>query len=252
MMKTYIFSFFLLFYSYTSWAESTTWKDECIGYYQLQLPDNLEVGLYPAENINTKDLPIDAIFGEYHQYRRGNINNPYSHFYYGKHRVLVSKNNVVSFNKYKDDVGEDLSYFNHKYNTIQYSHDVFFLSYDESYSLYIYKKNRLYQFMKGHDDIRLRTETKYLSSESGILSFLEHFQTRELYDIPSEKGFCLPYGFIANDSGAEDRDMAVTYRMNNHPDVMIVFQDASYQLPYKVPLNSDLTPVKNYDAKDYA
>ncbi|QMJ05012.1 hypothetical protein HVY04_18535 [Citrobacter freundii] len=106
--------------------------------------------------------------------------------------------------------------------------------------------------MKGHDDIRLRTETKYLSSESGILSFLEHFQTRELYDIPSEKGFCLPYGFIANDSGAEDRDMAVTYRMNNHPDVMIVFQDASYQLPYKVPLNSDLTPVKNYDAKDYA
>nr|WP_275943279.1 MULTISPECIES: T6SS immunity protein Tli4 family protein [Citrobacter] len=70
--------------------------------------------------------------------------------------------------------------------------------------------------------------------------------------MPSEKGFCLPYGFIANDSGAEDRDMAVTYRMNNHPDVMIVFQDASYQLPYKVPLNSDLTPVKNYDAKDYA
>jgi len=35
----------------------------------------------------------------------------------------------------------------------------------------------------------------------------------------------MPYGFIAGDSGHELRNMGVTYRLKNHPDVTIFFQD---------------------------
>jgi len=64
-----------------------------------------------------------------------------------------------------------------------------------------------------------------ISNKPEIPSLLKHFQSRELYEVPTEQGFCIPYGFIAGDSGHEPRNMAVTYRLKNHPDVTIFFQD---------------------------
>lgn len=249
-----IFLLLLLLYSYVSHADNIIWKNECVGYYQLQLPDGLEVGLYPAERINTRESTISAIFGNFHEYgyQGRNVEGDYSGFYYGKYRILVSRNDITDLNAYQKNVEKLLLENYYKYSIKNYNPDAFFLSYDESYSLYLKKDNRLYQAMIGFDDVNLPTAKEYLNTESGRLSFLSHFQTRDLYEIPSGQGFCLPYGFIANDSGNEERDMAVTYRMNNHPDVMILFQDASYQLPNIVPLDSDLNPIKNYDAKDYA
>lgn len=243
---------FLFWYSYVSYADDIIWKNECVGYHQFKLPNNLEVGLYPAERINTKDIKIYSIFGMYHRYQGKNVYGPYSVFYYGKYRALISNNDVEDYNKYIFDLENKLSYFDYKYEIKKYDQDAFYISYEKSYSLYINKEHRLYQFMKAHNDIVLPETKEYLNTESGRLSFLSHFQTRDLYEIPSGKGFCLPYGFIANDSGNEERNMAVMYRMKDHPDVMILFQDASYQLPNIVPLDSDLNPIKNYDAKDYA
>ncbi|MCZ8671004.1 T6SS immunity protein Tli4 family protein [Escherichia albertii] len=251
-MKKVLLLLLFLLCSYASYADNTIWKNECVGYYQLQLPDNLEVGVYPAERINTKDIKINSIIGTYHQYHGNNIYGPYSIFYYGRYRVLISNDNVGDFDKYINEVKNKLSYFDYKYYFKKYRQDVFYVSYEKSYSLYIYKEHRLYQFMKAHDDITLPITKEYLNADSGRLSFLSHFQARDLYEIPPGRGFCLPYGFIANDSGNEERDMAVTYRMKNHPDVMIVFQDASYQSPDMIPLDSDLNPIKRYDAKDYA
>ena len=258
-MKVYFFCFSCFFYSCLVYAEDTTWKNECIGYYQLQLPDDIEVGIYPAERIYTEDFGgIDSIFGEYHQLRSQgkNVTSPYSHFYYENYLVMVSEGNFGDLSKYKEQVAKKLSYDGDIYSIKNNSPSVFFLSYEHSHSLYIKDSNRLYQFMKGggreFPPLGANKKNLNLNNESDVLSLLERFRARKFYEIPPEKGFCLPYGFIANDSGTEDRDIAVTYRMNNHPDVMIVFQDASYQLPYKIPLNSDLTPVKDYDAKDYA
>ena len=258
-MRLYFSSLFLFSYSCLVWAGSTTWKHECIGYYQLQLPDDIEVGISPAKRIYTEDFGgIDSIFGEYHQLRSQgkNVSSPYSHFYYENYLIMVSEDGFEGLTEYKERVANNLSNNDSTYRMKKYSTDVFFLSYEFSHSLYINKEHRLYQFMKGggreFPPLGVNKKNLNLNNESDVLSLLERFRTRKLYEIPSEKGFCLPYGFIANDSGAEDRDIAVTYRMKNHPDVMIVFQDASYQLPYRVPLNTDLTPMKDYDAKDYA
>ncbi|HCL5281121.1 TPA: hypothetical protein N2G40_004469 [Salmonella enterica] len=244
----------LLLYSCVSYADDTTWKNECVGYYQLQLPGNLEVGLYPAERINTRDSSISAIFGNFHEYgyQGKNVEGDYSGFFYGKYRFLVSRNDVTDLNAYQKDVEKLLSDNYHKYSIKNYNADSFFLSYNKSSSLYFKRDNRLYQIMKRLDDVYLPTAEEYLNTESGRLSFLSRFQTRDLYEIPSGQGFCLPYGFIANDSGSEERNMAVTYRMKEHPDVMILFQDASYQLLNMIPRDSELNPIKSYDAKDYA
>lgn len=61
---------FLFLCSYVSYADNTIWKSECVGYYRLQLPDNLELGRYPAERIYIEDIAgMKAIFGEYHRLR---------------------------------------------------------------------------------------------------------------------------------------------------------------------------------------
>lgn len=41
--------FITIIYSYGATAEK--WKDECVSYYQVQLPDTLEVALYPIDLI---------------------------------------------------------------------------------------------------------------------------------------------------------------------------------------------------------
>ncbi|EBS7636806.1 hypothetical protein CDR68_24345 [Salmonella enterica] len=258
-MKIYLGAFFLFPCSCIVNASDMAWENECIGYYQLQLPSDLEVGVYPAKRIYTEDTGgIKAIFGEYHEFRgQGkNVSGPYSGFYYENYLIMPSGNDFSNLDRYRKQVTEHLSNNFYDYNIKNYLPDVFFLSYEYSHSLYISKNKRLYQFMKGggreFPPLGANKNNFNLNNESDVNVLLERFHTRELYEIPTGKGFCLPYGFIANDSGAEDRDIAVTYRMKSHPDVMIVFQDASYQLPYKIPLNADQTPMKNYDAKDYA
>lgn len=40
-------------------ASSEEWKKECVGYYQLDLPDNLEVALYPVDDfIKPRNEPV--------------------------------------------------------------------------------------------------------------------------------------------------------------------------------------------------
>ncbi|MGG5835776.1 T6SS immunity protein Tli4 family protein [Huaxiibacter chinensis] len=131
---------------------------------------------------------------------------------------------------------------------------VFFITSEDSHSLYINKSDRLYQFVKLWKDgaVLEAGEKMNLNKKTDVDSLLRRFHTRELYEIPSGQGFCLPYGFIDDEAGEAKRNIAVTYRMVDHPDVMILFQDASFQFPGLVPHNDDYSKVKDYDAKDYA
>lgn len=128
-MKVYFLSFFLFFYSYLACAEDTIWKNECIGYYQLQLPDDIEVGLYPTKRIYTEDFGgMDSIFGEYHQLRSQgkNVSSPYSLFYYQNYRIMMSADDFENLNEYKERTIKKLSNHNHTYSIENYLPDVFF------------------------------------------------------------------------------------------------------------------------------
>ncbi|EIE9115914.1 hypothetical protein Q1E06_004489 [Salmonella enterica] len=277
---------FLCLYSCFSNAEELKWLNECVGYYQFQLPANIELAVYPVDDIIHPQKRSEAIQGEWYKntnitfgsYGRSSNDDvtqaQFSNFYYDKYYFGVStesKNSIDVF-AYQKMIKENFeSIVNYRRNVTSYSSEYFnritsFLIKDyndsfafykiKSYSLYIFKKNREYDFngvgYEGKPDESQTVDKFFLDNESEVLSLLHRFHPRQLYEVPSEPGFCLPYGFVANDSGHESRNMAVTYRLKDHPDVTILFQDASFQYPEMLPeTERGGDRIENYSAKDF-
>lgn len=120
--------------------------------------------------------------------------------------------------------------FNRRYGYLVKEYQGVFTVYESrGYTVYINKENRLYHFWKDFQkytgDKSQTAEKQLRESEPEVISLLNRFKSRKLYEVPIEQGFCMPYGFIAGDSGYEKRNMGVTYRLKAHPDVTIFFQD---------------------------
>ncbi|QPF29934.1 hypothetical protein IYV58_11940 [Klebsiella sp. BDA134-6] len=247
------------------------WKGECIGYYQLLLPDGLEVALYPVNLIidplenpawqkNTlvsRYLFPKISFGENRYQSNGDtVQAQFSVFHYADYDVVVSSENksTIDLLKYEKEFKERTDnriqdYWdkrNHKLSmklpvlpkdiaerSLAYSIDnydnAFSATDSGGYSLFVNNGNRLFIFKKA-DKVQSLDE-QLNKSRPEMLSLLKRFQPRKLYEVPEKQGFCLPYGFIAGDSGHEKRNMAVTYRLKNHPDVTIFFQDLGMMNP---------------------
>ncbi|HIB3093698.1 TPA: T6SS immunity protein Tli4 family protein [Escherichia coli] len=244
-------------------AFSFEWKNECVGYYQLELPDTVEVALYPLEGfINpTKQSEYTGpgiTFGEkFFSGDNDTVQAQYTEFYYGQYKLGISSQSRTSINwsGYRSKVIADRDFkvkvarqyearnlerfnepvtpepeFKRKHNYIIKDYTDAFALYDNrAYSLIVKKDERLYHFWKKYQKDtggKLQTaEKQQQESEPEVLSLLNRFQSRKLYQVPTVQGFCMPYGFIAGDSGHELRNMGVTYRLKNHPDVTIFFQD---------------------------
>lgn len=119
--------------------------------------------------------------------------------------------------------------FNRKHEYILKDYPNAFVNYDyRGYTVYINSGKRLYHFWgrnaKDSGEKSQTTEMQVRKSEPEVLSLLNRFRPRKLYEVPTEQGFCLPYGFIAGDSGHEPRNIGITYRLQNHPDVTIFFR----------------------------
>ncbi|NCH70829.1 T6SS immunity protein Tli4 family protein [Cronobacter dublinensis] len=291
-MRVLSFSFIgvCLLFSYSTHSQG--WKRECLGYYQLELPDNLDVALYPINGfinpvyqpegngffITSRYATNGITFGEkYYKSTQDAVQSQFSTFYYGNYELDISTQNKepVDFSAYKEriidkikfgiDVAKkkealqlkilgtpvmDKSEFDrkHGYEIKDYPHA--FVEYDyRGYTIYINGGKRLYHFWgsnaKDTGEKSQTAEKQWQQSEPEVLSLLSRFRPRNLYEVPSAQGFCLPYGFIANDSGHESRNMGVTYRLKNHPDVTIFFQDLG---PSSGP--GERRPDPNMSAKD--
>lgn len=179
----------------------------------------------------------------------------FSSFYYGKYRLGISSKSSgdIDFNLYKKKRIDSFNFnietqknkeeldlidkpitvnaeFKRKHQYIIKDYINAFVNYDYSgYKIYINSQDRLYHFWsvnsKDTGNKSQTAEAQLRNSEPEVISLLKRFRSRDLFEIPSEKGFCLPYGFIAGDSGHEPRNMAVMYRLKAHPDVTIFFQD---------------------------
>lgn len=274
------------------------WKNECIGYYQLQLPDNLEVALYPIEDfVNPKKQPesdgdiktrLYASPGitfdkTYYKQKRGAVQAQFTELKYGKYELGISSESpeLIGFSAYKERAKDNIIFwnnvrkqyealnfrmfkepimpeaeFNQRYGYLIKDYpDAFTIYESRGYTVYINKERRLYHFwgdyQKNTGDKSQTAEKQLHDSEPEVLSLLNRFRPRKLYEVPTEQGFCLPYGFIAGDSGHEKRNMGVTYRLKDHPDVSIFFQDLGpnpgpgEQRPY------ERRPDEKMSAKDY-
>lgn len=248
------------------------WKNECVGYYQMQVPNNLEVGVYPIEGFIEPDRQPESngffitsryanngiTFGnKFDTATIDTIQAQFTSFYYGDYELDISSESKtqVNLNKYKNLIADNINFgseaerkyqerdlkllnkpmdekseFLRKHKHILKDYLGAFVDYDyRGYTIYINRGKHLYHFwgknQKSTGEKSQTTETQIKKSEPEIISLLNRFRPRELYKVPTEQGFCIPYGFIAGDSGHEPRNMAVTYRLKNHPDVTIFFQD---------------------------
>lgn len=274
-------------------VESMTWKSECVSYYKMHLPNNLDVALYPIKGfVNPEYRPEGngyfitrryagngITFGD--KFNRASINTTqaqFSSFYYSGFKLGISNTNThaidfpeyrmrridsVEFNKKVSLQEEELDFkvlgktttdkaeFDRQHKHILKDYPSAFADYDyRGYILYISRDNRLNHFwgknQKDSGDKSQTAESQVQKSEPQVLSLLNRFRSRKLYEIPSEQGFCLPYGFIAGDSGYEQRNMGVTWRLKEHPDVTIFFQDLGPD-----PGPGESRPDPNMSAKDY-
>ncbi|ELY2796453.1 hypothetical protein SNN58_001114 [Cronobacter dublinensis] len=292
-MRVLSFSFISICLLFSYSTHSQGWKRECLGYYQLELPDNLDVALYPINGfinpvyqpegngffITSRYATNGITFGEkYDKSTQDAVQSQFSTFYYGNYELDISTENKepVDFSAYKERVIDKIQFVidvakkkealqlrilgtpvmdksefdrKHGYEIKDYPHA--FVEYDyRGYTIYINGGKRLYHFWgpnaKDTGEKSQTAEKQWQQSEPEVLSLLSRFRPRNLYEVPSAQGFCLPYGFIANDSGHESRNMGVTYRLKNHPDVTIFFQDLG---PSSGP--GERRPDPNMSAKDY-
>lgn len=68
------------------------------------------------------------------------------------------------------------------------------------------------------------------SATKALHNVLSGLVGRPIYAIPRQNGVCIPYAFIADD-GMTQRNLAMTYRLVDHPEIQITIKDASAANP---------------------
>ncbi|MBS1140766.1 MAG: hypothetical protein H6R13_2219 [Proteobacteria bacterium] len=61
---------------------------------------------------------------------------------------------------------------------------------------------------------------EFAEVERNAKNIVSGLRPRQLFDVPSEPGLCLPYVFIP-DNGQEKHAIAMTYRLKEHPDITV-------------------------------
>lgn len=199
------------------------WNAECVGRYQLSFPGEVEVAVAKPETFPQVERPSPYAYSDGH-------GATYSKIHY-EGLVFVSAplsdkqvEKIVKTNqKYTDDaIKEYLAQGDKKTaRTLQRlslaRRDSYAWRSGNSAELYLHRDGRLFTWEGDGDE-----HSEY--NRALMLKILNGFRTRQLFEIPRGKGVCIPYGFIADDESGW-RDIGVSFRLKDHPDVEIFFQD---------------------------
>lgn len=203
------------------------WKTECVGYFQISLPGEVEIGV-------VQDNP-DPSKGSHNLLNGGNQFFADSIYLDGSIRTspLLRES---SFSRIKDEAAKKIEVLKQRtktddsikifsYESGQNSILSFFISKQKVYgSIFLYQAERIYFFRTTEDELPpAEAEAKVRSKQA---YFLQNFRARALYEVPQEKGFCMPYGFVKDDS-SQHRSMGTIMRLKDHPDVRVLFRDQS-------------------------
>ena len=63
------------------------------------------------------------------------------------------------------------------------------------------------------------TEAKWAVAESALRKLIGQLQARDLYEIPKNRGFCLPYAFLRDD-GTYGNEISSSFRLSDSPAVL--------------------------------
>lgn len=218
------------------------WKTECVGYFQVSIPGEVDIGiarggpdpskLSQALNVGDYDLFADS------RYLGGLI-------------LTSSPLPETSFLRIKNEKPKEVEKLREMaassspFEFLEYKIDKNVITYilqdkrGSSALTFIYQSGRIYFFRTSEDELPVaEAEAKVKSAQT---HFLQNFRARALYDVPQEKGFCMPYGFVKDDS-PQKRSMGTIMRLKDHPDVRILFRDqsASFMENYSMEENASV------------
>jgi hypothetical protein len=206
------------------------WKTECVGRYQISVPGDVESALVDIRAL-LEPKPIDPF-----RFSDGG-KAPYSTLIY-QGEIFVSgdvkESDVVKLRK---DVGSRISSLKKELreegDTAAANQTVwvplntpnaFAWRVEAAVHLFLARGGRLFNLkLSGYPE-----ETK--NNLQRMQSVLHSLRPRPVYDLPTQQGVCIPYGFIADD-GTPGRRIGVTMRLKDHPDVEIFFQDETASKP---------------------
>ncbi len=198
-----------------------SWKTECVSYFQISVPGEIEVGVAkgghdPSKSRHALDVGTYEFF-ESSIYLGGTVRA--SPIRLESSFSSIKNERRVLIEELKQQMKGDPSIRISEYNVNQNSITSLFDSKQESFgSTFFYQAGRIYSYRQSGED-------------SGIIKanqthFSKNFRPRALYELPEEKGFCLPYGFV-KDNTPQERSMGTIMRLKDHPDVKILFRDQS-------------------------
>ena len=223
--------------SFNIFAVQTAWKTECVGRFQVSVPGEGEVAV--------DRLPPPYEGATRFRFSDGSIANRSSSHHLG----VVSISEEVPSSVYHDrvkkndavirrDVSEDL----HSGSEIARlrannskllkftAPNVHAWRHQAAYDTYtIWLKMYVGNRIVFHQASSIDTASE---ADEAAQTFVRNFQPRPLFDLPKGEGVCIPYGFIADD-GKPARQVGVTMRLIDHPDVEIFFEDQTAPRPYK-------------------
>ena len=234
----FIISIIAIFISTACYADASSigelenWKTECVGRYQLSMPGEIEVATNkPSHDGFTDNASFSdgqkAPFSQMRYFGYLDVISP------AKEPDVVNLKNILSSNREKAKKELLRSNSEKEKNLGKLMKPLTYFAPDlfgwdsENYmpGLYYFLDNKIFAHsLTNYEDDALRAINK-----KHFNAFLNGFRSRPLYEIPKQPGVCIPYGFIADD-GTAPRNIAVTMRLIDHPDVEIFFLDSLYQL----------------------
>jgi hypothetical protein len=194
-------------------------RTECVGRYELALPGAVEVALSTSASLHggVKD-PIRFSDGQ---------RAPHSRFIYDGGFVITGEvtpdfyeGYVAPFKKLAADAdSRDTNGF--ASYPIGLAGATAWIG-RNSLGFVVYQGGRIYSYTdRANPD--LTDAKRHFDKVSGNIS------SRALYEIPTARGVCLPYAFIADSDQDSNRQIGVTFRLIDHPDVTVFLLDAKAQ-----------------------
>ena len=216
-------------------AVPADWKTDCVGRMQVSLPGEVEMGAHLMENFMTDSKPDLPNVSTQLQYPDG-VKVWYGPgSWYDGSVVLSQSLNKKQFDNLWDSASRVRA------ESIRNSNKLpdYLKSGTPLAQPAILKKSKgitwgLYGYgavlQVGDHMLLWRSAGNIDRSANTFQSLDENSSSRKVFDIPNASGVCLPYIFI-QDGNKTYRNIAMTYRLVDHPDVQITIKDSSAAKP---------------------
>lgn len=223
--KKIIYFGLLGLFACSTYAATIPLKTECVGYYAVSLPENIETALYQIADVadGTKEQKIKF---------PDNKITYYSTFSYDYITLKITTKGEIELKNYIDFTRkqtdkfvkkdpENLSYMTPKITGV----------YSNSGLSLFYHDKRLYRFSTGkYGELSQKNKDYYKNT---FFHLVNNFMPRELFELPKQQGFCIPYGYITSSPERFNSAMGITYRLTEHPDITIFFAVASTEKEFR-------------------